>query len=84
MATTSTGPRPVVVPKPRNGTNKRTSNGQEGAGNNDERELPERLRTNDADVSKHRPPTNFVPDRERDPAKPTYLEIHPKDEVVNL
>lgn len=65
------------------GTKTVKSDKQEGAGNNDERELPERLRTNTADGVKNRPPTNNVPERERDPASPNYLEPHPKDRGVN-
>ncbi|MBK8582247.1 MAG: hypothetical protein LKM36_05595 [Flavobacteriales bacterium] len=67
---------------PKGPKNKETTK-QEGAGNNDERELPERLNIDDAAKIKDRPPTNNAPDRERDPASPNYLEPHAKDKGLN-
>lgn len=82
MRPKSPGPKArTATPKER--APKNAERAQEGAGNNDERELPERLRVTEGDKAKNRPPTNNAPDRERDPAQPTYLEVHPKDRPVN-
>lgn len=56
---------------------------EEGAGNNDERELPEVLKQEQPASGEHRPPTNAVPDRAQDPARPGYKEPHPKDKIIN-
>ena len=56
---------------------------EEGAGNNDERELPEAFKEENPASGGHRPPTNTVPDRPQDPARPGYKEPHPKDKIIN-
>ncbi|MBS1581597.1 MAG: hypothetical protein JST66_05275 [Bacteroidetes bacterium] len=56
---------------------------EEGAGNNDERELPDALKEESPASGGHRPPTNAVPDRPQDPARPGYKEPHPKDKLIN-
>lgn len=67
----SKGPRPRKKP-------------EEGAGNNDERELPDRLRPDEGgDAPKTRPPTNVALDREQDPARPSFKEPGAKDKFLN-